>query len=103
MTIWVCVISLTGEELPGLVCLPEVDGSLQNPKVGTGRVGELNQHVRHVEELQTTREEEIHINTELLLFDLFLLREEKQQDDMRNELRRHKTKHPSTAQINSYF
>ena len=49
---------LTGEVLPGLVGLPEVDGPLQNPEVRTGRVGELDQHVGDVEELQRHREEE---------------------------------------------
>lgn len=57
----VCVSLLTGKELPGLVSLPKVDRSLQYPKVRTGRVCELNQHVGDVEELQRHREEEIHI------------------------------------------
>lgn len=58
---YICVFLLTGKVLPGVVVLPKVDGSLQNPKVRTGRVCELNQHVGHVEELQRHREEEIHI------------------------------------------
>ena len=53
-----CIYLLTGEVLPGLVGLPEVDGSLQNPEVRTGRVGKLDQHVGDVEELQRHREEE---------------------------------------------
>lgn len=53
----VCVFTLTGEILPRLVGLPEVDGSLQDPKVRTGRIGKLDQHVGDVEELQTEEEE----------------------------------------------
>ncbi len=55
------VFLLTGEVLPGLVGLPKVDGSLQNPKVRTGRVCELYQNVGHVEELQRHRDGGIHI------------------------------------------
>lgn len=49
------VLLLTGEVLPRLVGLPEVHGSLQNPQVRPRRVGEFDQHVCHVEELQRHR------------------------------------------------
>lgn len=49
------VLLLTGEVLPRLVGLPEVHGSLQNPEVRPRRVGEFDQHVCHVEELQRYR------------------------------------------------
>lgn len=61
-TVWVtsymCVLLLTGKELPGQVGLAEVGGSLQNPEVRSGRVGELYQDVGHVEELRRHTEEE---------------------------------------------
>ena len=42
---------LTGEELPGSVGLSEVHGTFQNPEVGSGRVGELDENVGDVEQL----------------------------------------------------
>lgn len=49
------MLLLTGEVLPWLVGLLEVHGSLQNPEVRPRRVGEFDQHVCHVEELQRHR------------------------------------------------
>lgn len=54
------MLLLTGEVLPGSVGLTEVDGSLQNPEVWTGRVGELYQHVGDMEELQRHTEKKKH-------------------------------------------
>lgn len=48
----VCSSAPTCEVLPRLVGLAEVDGSLQNPEVRTRRVGELHQHVGHMEKLE---------------------------------------------------
>lgn len=51
MCVCVYVSVLTCKVLPWLVGLAKVDGSLQNPEVRTWRVGELHQHVGHMEEL----------------------------------------------------
>lgn len=47
-----CVCVLTRKVLPGLVRLPKVHRPLQNPKIRTGRVCELDQNVGNMEELQ---------------------------------------------------
>lgn len=54
ISVW---LLLTGKVLPRLVGLSKVDGSLQNPEIRTRRVGEFNQHVGHVKELQRHRGE----------------------------------------------
>lgn len=47
--------TLTGKELPGLVGVAEVRGALQHPEVRPRGVGELDEHVGHVEHLQQGR------------------------------------------------
>lgn len=46
---------LTGKELPGLVRLPKVDGTLQDPQVRSRRVSKLDEDISHMEELLKTR------------------------------------------------
>lgn len=46
---------LTGKELPWLVCLPKVDGALQDPQVRSWRVRKFDEHISHMEELLEAR------------------------------------------------